>query len=191
MKAALCASMLTCVTAAPVNAAEFTLDFTSDLVALPFKVYDPFDATYDPMYTIKGFGVSQGAYTTLFNNRGLAVYSEGTGIEISVLNGAVFDLKGFTLAKSDYSSNPITLSYFTADGLTGSLRYAQPGTGMVTYSPNLPNLKSVRFTIGIGDFRLVSLAGAIPEPSTWAMMLAGFGLVGYSLRRRRAVVAFA
>jgi hypothetical protein len=28
-------------------------------------------------------------------------------------------------------------------------------------------------------------AGAVPEPSTWAMMLAGFGALGFSMRRRR------
>lgn len=37
-------------------------------------------------------------------------------------------------------------------------------------------------------------AGAVPEPSTWAMMLIGFGAVGFSMRRRRksdAVAQFA
>jgi hypothetical protein len=38
----------------------------------------------------------------------------------------------------------------------------------------------------------LSLAPAIPEPATWALMLAGFGVVGYSMRRRRNVaVSFA
>ncbi|WP_253201442.1 PEPxxWA-CTERM sorting domain-containing protein [Sphingomonas quercus] len=32
-------------------------------------------------------------------------------------------------------------------------------------------------------------AAAVPEPATWAMMLAGFGLVGAGLRRRTAVRA--
>jgi hypothetical protein len=31
--------------------------------------------------------------------------------------------------------------------------------------------------------------GAVPEPATWAMLLAGFGLVGVSARRRRALAA--
>lgn len=36
----------------------------------------------------------------------------------------------------------------------------------------------------------VTFAGsAVPEPATWAMMIAGFGLVGTSLRRRRALVS--
>ncbi|MCP6473655.1 PEPxxWA-CTERM sorting domain-containing protein, partial [Klebsiella pneumoniae] len=29
--------------------------------------------------------------------------------------------------------------------------------------------------------------GGIPEPTTWAMMIGGFGLVGGALRRRRSV----
>lgn len=36
------------------------------------------------------------------------------------------------------------------------------------------------------------LAGAVPEPSTWAMLIAGFGLVGVSARRRnRSRVTYA
>lgn len=31
--------------------------------------------------------------------------------------------------------------------------------------------------------------GAVPEPATWAMLIAGFGLVGASARRRRITVA--
>ena len=31
--------------------------------------------------------------------------------------------------------------------------------------------------------------GAVPEPTTWALMLGGFGLAGAALRRRRAAVA--
>jgi hypothetical protein len=27
---------------------------------------------------------------------------------------------------------------------------------------------------------------AVPEPATWAMMLLGFGAIGFSMRRRRA-----
>ena len=30
----------------------------------------------------------------------------------------------------------------------------------------------------------------VPEPASWAMMLAGFGLVGSAMRRRRTVVSF-
>ena len=34
-----------------------------------------------------------------------------------------------------------------------------------------------------------SIAAAVPEPASWAMMIAGFGLTGAALRRRRIAVA--
>ncbi|WP_419809613.1 PEPxxWA-CTERM sorting domain-containing protein [Sphingomonas sp.] len=53
------------------------------------------------------------------------------------------------------------------------------------------------YTIGfVGDYNGtdstsfidgISLAGAVPEPATWALMIVGFGAVGGSLRRRRSV----
>lgn len=35
-------------------------------------------------------------------------------------------------------------------------------------------------------FEIDTVTGAVPEPATWAMMLGGFGLLGFSLRRRKA-----
>ena len=41
-------------------------------------------------------------------------------------------------------------------------------------------------------FRVLGNAGGVPEPAAWAMMLAGFGLVGSALRRReKMTVTFA
>lgn len=34
-----------------------------------------------------------------------------------------------------------------------------------------------------------AVGGAVPEPATWAMLISGFGLVGATMRRRRAVTA--
>lgn len=61
---------------------------------------------------------------------------------------------------------------------------------------------SLKFTIGttsadnigplLDDVKLTIDAGAVPEPAAWAMMLAGFGLVGAAMRRREKVaVTFA
>jgi hypothetical protein len=33
------------------------------------------------------------------------------------------------------------------------------------------------------------IASVVPEPGTWGMMIAGFGFIGASMRRKRAVVA--
>lgn len=41
------------------------------------------------------------------------------------------------------------------------------------------------------DINGVSIATAVPESSTWALMLVGFGIAGYSLRaRRRVTISF-
>ncbi|MFN7174959.1 MAG: PEPxxWA-CTERM sorting domain-containing protein [Thermaurantiacus tibetensis] len=43
---------------------------------------------------------------------------------------------------------------------------------------------------GVGG-TVVPPGGVIPEPGTWAMLIAGFGMVGFAARRRRAAVATA
>lgn len=45
-------------------------------------------------------------------------------------------------------------------------------------------------TLTVGNIRF-DAAGAVPEPATWAMMIAGFGLVGAGLRRRLVVARIA
>jgi hypothetical protein len=36
---------------------------------------------------------------------------------------------------------------------------------------------------------MASGTGVVPEPASWAMLIAGFGLVGATAHRRRAVTA--
>lgn len=46
--------------------------------------------------------------------------------------------------------------------------------------------------VAIGDPRqgvtLIATAGAVPEPASWALMIAGFGLTGATMRRRRTAI---
>jgi hypothetical protein len=39
------------------------------------------------------------------------------------------------------------------------------------------------------DLRVVG--GAVPEPASWAMMIAGLGGVGMAMRRRKMAIRFA
>lgn len=61
-----------------------------------------------------------------------------------------------------------------AQGFTGSL-------GAGTYSVWIQEANA-----GTANYAFNFLVRSVPEPSTWAMMLAGFGLIGWSMRRRRA-----
>ena len=48
------------------------------------------------------------------------------------------------------------------------------------------------FNQGVDNVSIEAVAGAVPEPASWAMMIVGFGIVGASARRRivsRAAIA--
>lgn len=89
---------------------------------------------------------------------------------------------GGTVLPFSYSSsndrttmNWMLYSYdFLATGSSTTLTFAADASAGCCYGPALDN---------------VSLVAAVPEPSTWAMMLVGLGALGYGLRRRRTQLA--
>jgi hypothetical protein len=44
---------------------------------------------------------------------------------------------------------------------------------------------------GRSDFGSNGFAGRVPEPASWALLVAGFGLTGAAIRRRRALATAA
>lgn len=65
----------------------------------------------------------------------------------------------------------------------------------VSYDFGAERVTKVEFASSGNSFEFDSLAGtiqaAVPEPSTWAMMILGFGGIGALIRRRRAMPAVA
>jgi hypothetical protein len=59
--------------------------------------------------------------------------------------------------------------------------FATPQTS-ITFGPNTPQLSGINF---------FSLAAAVPEASTWALMLVGFLGLGFAFRQSRRKVSFA
>lgn len=80
-----------------------------------------------------------------------------------------------TLRELDFTAGPITFGLEIAH--FGVLVNGGPSTGLV------------RSTMAVDNFELTlhtsELAGAVPEPSTWLLMIGGFGLAGGALRRAR------
>lgn len=64
---------------------------------------------------------------------------------------------------------------FVGGGLTTTLNITSSG---------VDNVDAI-----IDNIAITTTAPAVPEPGTWALMLLGFGAVGYSMRRCRKATA--
>ncbi|MEY2883286.1 MAG: hypothetical protein RL490_1010 [Pseudomonadota bacterium] len=75
-------------------------------------------------------------------------------------------------------------AFWTGDAETAGLKFA-PGDsfGIIAFSSGQ--------IIGSGTTTFTPGAGGVPEPTSWAMLIAGFGLVGATLRKRRAAAVTA
>ena len=76
-----------------------------------------------------------------------------------------------------------------ADGSQGNML----NNRRVNFSFDGSSAASVTFTSGNKAFEVDNIAGtgAVPEPATWAMLIAGMGMVGAAARRRRGNVVTA
>lgn len=74
-------------------------------------------------------------------------------------------------------------------GLPATMNPVEPGQTSATY---IYRTNATQYTQGLASaqdsatYFVPAFAPGVPEPATWAMMLVGFGAVGYSLRRRKA-----
>ena len=121
--------------------------------------------------------------------------SSPTFSESLVLTNTLAGLYSITLTTSspavDFTSailtglgGPYSLVEIEDDGINEFWRLANP----VTLDPSTYTLTIIGNNSGAGSLGgsiTIRPAVAVPEPATWAMMLIGFGAVGYSIRRRR------
>ena len=79
-------------------------------------------------------------------------------------------------------------SFFTSEAFVTGFSF---GSGGGFGSDHLSFVDNVRIGLANEDTIIVNFESAIPEPGSWAMMIAGFGLAGSAMRRRVRAVAFA
>lgn len=91
----------------------------------------------------------------------------------------------------DFSGSGFALFQHPAPGSSEDfLCFAASLCGNFTNATNL--LVGTDFPSGVstspmrGNLVIASVNGSVPEPATWAMMLVGFGGIGFAMRRRKA-----
>lgn len=177
-------------------------DRAAFLAATTGHTTDPFPAqssggfTYSPGYrgtnftitTSNGFLVDQG-FDQYYNwNSGTVYDTEGGDFTFSVGDGVVG--LGF-----DFGAPPnFSVAAFTINGVDygGFLQPTFAFFGIVSDSPIVVSGSS-NGGLGIIDnvVTATGLAGAVPEPSVWAMLISGFAFTGAMLRRRKLTMALA
>lgn len=162
--------------------------------------------------TLPGWTVNFGSVDVTTNASGWSPAAEGNdsldinGWEAGQISQSFDDVAGKTYKVSfDYSRNvagapdPATADVFVGDtGLhvssandpsqfgtfgamqwkTDSFTFVGTGHDTLTLTATVPGNGGVFFD----DVRV---SGAVPEPAAWSLMIAGFGLTGAALRRRR------
>ena len=106
----------------------------------------------------------------------------------------------FSLVSFDLSAQNGTSGYLV-EGFLGALGVysfgGSAGSGFTTYGGNASLVDRVRFTLtptgsSVNIDNLVfRTAAAVPEPGTWALLLIGFGMTGFALRRKKIDFALA
>lgn len=120
----------------------------------------------------------------------------GNIVTLRRTDGTAFDFASIDLADPFAAAvgGDIGFTFTTADGAVDSFLLTRPDVaGLTTHVFARTGLRSVSWQ-GVStrgpwvqfDNIVVAAAGIIPEPASWALMIAGFGLSGAALRRRRS-----
>lgn len=165
----------------------------------PGQTMDFFVST-GPSGTISGTfgdtGIPTGAFQDLYN---FIIPASGTGsgsvittVDLSGLNGPA-DLDIYSVLVNGLSATPVyrdgsnaicTTPGVGSCGITES--FAINNVPITAGAPNVITVNGLsRGNGSYGGNATFIPAGAVPEPATWAMMLLGFGAIGFSLRSRR------
>ena len=137
-------------------------------------------------YQVTRFTVgTTGSYSFLMTGTNPVNWDTFLGLHANAFN-PIAPLTNGIIYNDDFPS--IGLSGFNAT-LTSGVSYFAIATGF-------ENIDFGAYSLAINGPGTITIGGgqggAVPEPATWAMMLAGFGIVGGVMRRRRhSLLSFA
>jgi hypothetical protein len=140
------------------------------------------------------FSYSDGATTPNYFQPGYAQYNNILSSAQLTVNGTTYALNGDSMGivMNNWEGADRFTANWSSGSTSGSFQFFG-GTNVINSTSMPPaeaysswNVGHVEFANSYGNMTNYSVVQAVPEPSTWLMMILGFGIVGYSLRNLKA-----
>lgn len=136
--------------------------------------------TYDIVSIINATQLDN--YSGRYNTIGRSLGNDRGATSTIILNFSTpVSAFGFNLGASNASWS------ISAAGQTYTFPSISSSNNMEYYGISGAGIRSATLSFGSGDWVLIdnlTYVAAVPEPTTWALMLVGFGLTGAAMRRR-------
>jgi hypothetical protein len=144
-----------------------------------------------PFYSIASGYAGTGSFSTASDDGTFTLGSGLTNFTLSVSQLLPFDDGGYTVGPADLTSasatvigGTLTQFSFTTDSFVLD---ANPDTAQITATLSPSDVGITNDLSGTPGFYngTLTIASAVPEPSTWALMILGFFGVGFMAYRRK------
>jgi hypothetical protein len=167
--------------------------YVGNIIEYPDEFQNPIATSAPPPWS---GGIPIGGAPGPVDNTNYASVQGGSSATYTMLGGLSLRAFSFYMGSPD-TYNKVTFNLvgggsevFNGDAIWGGTPQGTGDRGQgfrVYYDFGGARVSSIKFESSSDAFEFDGLAGVVPEPATWTMMIMGFGAAGAMLRSRRRI----